>query len=467
MDSAATLPPPDAPRELPWSEPDWISLLRRVEDEKVGVIPVLGPDLVQCGTGEAAEPLTRHVARELARRLGLPPEIAAGAAPLDGVAAAHAQRGGPRIRFTEELCDLLANLALPTPEPLRQLAEIGHFGIFITTAHDPLLERALTEARGVAPETLAYAPRKFDDLPGTLRRVRERGRPVIYQLLGERSNNADFWAVTEEDRLEFYHSLQAPNRQPELLFSELKDRHLLLVGSGYPDWLARFFLRTIKGQRLSVGRSVEELIADPAVLADAQLRTFLARYSPQTRLHPTGDPAAFIAELHRRYLERHPRAQSTTAALPAGYAPPPEQPPAHAVFLSYAREDLAAVQRLYTELKAAGIPAWFDMERLEGGDAFKKKIFEAIDAARLFVPVVSRSVGNRPRFVHAEWNYAVERLRFFPKNVPFAVPVFIDDLPEAESPVPDRFLEVHIERLPGGATTPAFIEAMKRKLVSS
>jgi hypothetical protein len=43
---------------------------------------------------------------------------------------------------------------------------------------------------------------------------------------------------------------------------------------------------------------------------------------------------------------------------------PPEREMAdHAIFISYAREDLAAVQRLKAGLDAAGIVAWFDREQ--------------------------------------------------------------------------------------------------------
>ena len=38
--------------------------------------------------------------------------------------------------------------------------------------------------------------------------------------------------------------------------------------------------------------------------------------------------------------------------------------PAGAIFISYAREDLAAVQELKARLDAAGLNVWFDFDQL-------------------------------------------------------------------------------------------------------
>ena len=63
--------------------------------------------------------------------------------------------------------------------------------------------------------------------------------------------------------------------------------------------------------------------------------------------------------------------------------------PDNAVFISYAREDLAAVQQLKAGLDAAGVTTWFDMERLESGDDYDRKIQRNIARCSYFIPVVS------------------------------------------------------------------------------
>jgi hypothetical protein len=442
----------------PWTDEDWRSLLRRIADERVGVIPILGPDLVEVTAVDGPIPLTLFLARELAARLGLQPPPVGDPTPFDTVAAEHSMGGGTRTSFTEELCELTSQLELPIPKPLQQLAEIEPFALFVTTAFDPLLIRALAAARGHAPQTLPYVKTEKPDLSAELPALRSSGECVVCQILGEPTNSAGQWAITEEDRLEFHHALQAPTRQPHLLFSELQTRHLLFLGGGHPDWLARFFLRNIRGNVLSLARPVEEFVVDSAVLADGSLRRFLSRYSPQTRLHSTGDARAFIEELHRRFLEKYPR-RIAAAALPTNFRPPAAKPPPGAVFLSYAREDIAATRLLYAALCEAGVPAWFDMERLETGDDYQRKIFSSIDDATLFVPVVSHAASDkRPRFFRLEWAHAAARISLFPPGQPYVLPVLIDDLLEAEAPVDDKFLKCHIVRLSFSRESGAFVD---------
>ena len=40
-----------------------------------------------------------------------------------------------------------------------------------------------------------------------------------------------------------------------------------------------------------------------------------------------------------------------------------------AIFLSYAKQDAEAAERICTALRAAGIEVWFDQSELRGGDA--------------------------------------------------------------------------------------------------
>lgn len=212
----------------PWTEEDWRVLLRRIAEPKTGVIPVIGPDLVQVeGT-----PLSKYLACELAGRLGVKEPEADDSIPLDAVIWSGRQSGRSRANCIEELCELVRTLDLPVPEPLRQLADMEHFALFVTTAFDPLLVRALTESRGKVPRTIAYGRAEKPDLDRDLPSLRREGECVVFQLLGEPGFTPGTWAVTEEDKLEFHHLLQSETRRPPLLFSELKNRHLLLLGGG-------------------------------------------------------------------------------------------------------------------------------------------------------------------------------------------------------------------------------------------
>ena len=72
--------------------------------------------------------------------------------------------------------------------------------------------------------------------------------------------------------------------------------------------------------------------------------------------------AAFVDDLHRRWQQRQAPAVASTAFTPQRFPPPSREMPENAVFISYAREDLTAVQRLRAAMEAAGLVTWFDLE---------------------------------------------------------------------------------------------------------
>jgi hypothetical protein len=141
--------------------------------------------------------------------------------------------------------------------------------------------------------------------------------------------------------------------------------------------------------------------------------------------------------------------------------------PDRAVFVSYAREDLPAVQKLKAGLDAAGIKAWFDVERLEGGDDYDRKIQRHIARCALFVPVVSATTERRHEgYFRREWSYAIDRTRNMADDAVFVLPVCIDDTDASRASVPDKFRSVHFTRLPGGEITPEFARRLAELLAS-
>jgi hypothetical protein len=131
--------------------------------------------------------------------------------------------------------------------------------------------------------------------------------------------------------------------------------------------------------------------------------------------------------------------------------------PDNAVFISYAREDLAAVQQLKAGLEAAGITTWFDMERLEVGDDYDRKIQRNIARCSFFIPVVSASTQRRLEgYFRREWSYALDRARNMADGALFVLPVTIDATDANAALVPDRFRALHFTQLTGGVVTPEF-----------
>ena len=46
----------------------------------------------------------------------------------------------------------------------------------------------------------------------------------------------------------------------------------------------------------------------------------------------------------------------------------------HAIFISYAREDAVAADRIAEALRSHGLEVWFDQDELRGGEAWDQKI---------------------------------------------------------------------------------------------
>ena len=133
----------------------------------------------------------------------------------------------------------------------------------------------------------------------------------------------------------------------------------------------------------------------------------------------------------------------------------PTDPP-RAVFLSYASQDSEAAQRVCEALRSAGIEVWLDAEGgLEHGVDWDATIRRQIKGCLLFIPLISANTQARLEgYFRIEWDLAADRAQGIAQGVPFILPVVIDDTPEPQALVPDRFRKVQWTRLPGGGVSP-------------
>jgi TolB-like protein/Flp pilus assembly protein TadD len=139
--------------------------------------------------------------------------------------------------------------------------------------------------------------------------------------------------------------------------------------------------------------------------------------------------------------------------------------PSHAVFLSYASQDAQAAQRICEALRSGGIEVWFDQSELRGGDAWDHSIRRQIKSCALFIPIISKNTHDRfEGYFRLEWKLAVDRCHLMAADHAFLLPVVVDATPDDDERVPERFREVQWTRLPGGETSPAFVEHVRRLL---
>ncbi len=436
----------------------WDDLLDFIEERRV--IPIIGPELLKVETESGPRLLYDWVAEKLAGKLNVDTKELPQPYNLNDVVCSFLASRGRREEAYTRVRSILRDATFQPPLALRQLAQITDFDLFVTTTFDPLLESAVNQERfqgAQSTEVIAYSPNRVADLPTERERLQ---RPVVYHLLGRLSASPTY-VISDEDLLEFICALQSEHLTPEKLFHELEHNHLLVIGSSFTNWLAQLFLRMAKRHRLSDPRDVGEVLADNHSDSDGRLMSFLQHVSVRTRIY--SGAGKFVDELHRRWtVRRKPADVIELGAAPQRFLPPEREMPDNAVFVSYAREDLAPVQKLKTGLDAAGVKTWFDLERLEGGDDYDRKIQRNIARCSYFIPVISATTDRRlEAYFRREWSYALDRARNIAEGALFILPVCIDDTDAGAAQVPERFKALHFTRLPGGEVTPEFARRLQ------
>ena len=396
-------------------EDAWDDLLNFIEERRV--IPIIGPELLTVETDAGPRLLYEWIAEKLAAKLNVDTTQLPQPYTLNDVVCWFLSSRGRREEAYTRLRSILREANFAPPLALRRLAQITDFNLFVTTTFDPLLEQAINAERfggAQSTEVIAYAPNRVADL-ATEREAFQR--PVVYHLLGRLSASPTY-VISDEDTLEFICALQSEHLTPEKLFHELEHNHLLFIGSSFTNWLARLFLRMAKRRRLSDPRDVGEVLADNHSGKDGRLMAFLQQVSVRTRIYSGAEN--FVNELHRRWLIRSkPGEVIPLHAAPQRFLPPEHEMPDNAVFISYAREDLAAVQKMKAGFDAAGIKTWFDLDRLEGGDDYDRKIQrniarcsylhsggfgdDAAPAGRILPPRME--LRHRPNAQHRRWRH--------------------------------------------------------------
>ena len=443
-------------------ERDWRTTLRAIQ--RGDVIPVIGPELLVLGGDDGNVTLHDHLAAELVERLGIDRTELDDRSSLVAVASHYLTReGGTRPDLCDEITDILEGRTWPTPEPLRQLAAIRHFNLFVTTTFDPLMEQALNAVRFAGSDRAVS--RKY-----SLRRPHSdvspdggatENEPVVFHLFGQPDTLHDY-AVTEDDVLQFSHNLQAADKRPENLFELLHSRSLLMLGWNFPGWLTRFFMCAAAGPRMFDPDTPLGVIADDESRRDRTLTMFLGRRD-LTMYQTEGGAVKFVEELHERWTDKFEGG--------IGDGKRSDVPPAQAsarqrrsrfVFISYAREDLAQASKIRDRLDSAGIEVWFDQTRLESGTKYEDEIRSRIEDCEFFLPVISRSTNQEESFFLKEWNWAISRTEGQSKSRRFIVPVVVDDTSEQADYLPPEFKAVHIERADDGALPAEFVDSTKK-----
>ncbi len=413
-----------SPQAQPLDDIFWDDLLYAIGEGKV--VPIVGRDLLLINTEKGPRPFHRIVAERLAAQLRVPIDRLPAEFDMNSVACAYKELNGDPAAVNSAVARILRSLSVPISEPLKLLAEIPNFNLFLSTTIDSLLEEAIASVRGARPAVVAFPPASnLLDYDDSL--IRTYGS-LVFHILGLVSSSSPF-AVTEGQMLEQMHEFMTSEARPVKLIAKLQQSHLLILGVDFPDWLARFLLRFARKNPLWDSRSITEVFADPRALKE-DFPQFLRYFStPKSTIYPGGSPADFVRELHDRWFAKSAK---ETAAVPSGEITPwiPGS-----IFISHASEDHDAAFRLADELTKAGLEVWVD-RRLNAGDGFRDIINYHIRECCAFVAVLSQNTNNEDgpgRWFRDEWFQARDlNKRFTGTNRNFLFPAIIDETPSSD-----------------------------------
>jgi hypothetical protein len=429
---------------------NWDCLLTEIEDRQI--VPVIGSELLRITLAPGQEEpvlLYQHIARDLAVRLEVDPSALPDPFRMNDVVWKHLGDKGAPADIYYEIQAILKSRSWPTPDPLLKLAQIRHFNLYLSVTFDPLMKKALDEARHEGrdqTEALAYSlyGKEVRDLRADFDINSEP--PLVYQLFGRASTQPDY-AVTDDELLAFTHRLLTRDYRPKNLYDHIRSRNLLVLGCSFPDWLARFFYCAAKGED-TFTKCIRGLVADQKTVNDSNLCQFLQRKN--ILIFPEPDPCRFVDELHEKWTARF-GVEDNPVVKPVLFAP-------EAVFLSYASEDRETVLRLKKKLESAQLPVWYDQQQLDYGDQYKNKISANIRKCSVFIPVISKHTDTiEPRFFWWEWHKAMEEAEYRSPKYPFILPVVIDDTGYDAPHIPEDFKKCHWHRLTNGVPDDDFI----------
>ena len=441
-----------------WKDNIWDRLLDSLDERSV--IPIVGPDLLQVEVDGIMMPLDWYVARRLAQVNRLPEDRLPAEKPLNSVVCQLFGLRKDRYGICDDIFQIMKETAFQPPRA--PPATGGDHRLQSLRVHDVRL------AAGEGDQRSSVRRHTRDGVHRLL--AQEGGRPAVRQGEAGQAHRLlpDGQALGHRQlrhlrrgpaRVHLRPPVPGPASRSALRRAE--EEPPLIPGSRLFGLADRIFLRTAKGGRLSATRDFVEILADSKTHRDPGLVSFLHHFSSHTRVFRAGGAVEFVDELWTRWRERHPRGQ------PGAEDQVGRDLPRNAIFISYARDDQAAVQELKAGLEAAGLPVWFDHESLKPGDSFNPQIEQYISrGCGCFVAVISENTERRHEgFFRREWNLALERDRGIHYERKFIVPVVVDDTVEP-SAVPPRFAQLNYTWLPGGRVTPSLRDRELRAIIN-
>ena len=133
-----------------------------------------------------------------------------------------------------------------------------------------------------------------------------------------------------------------------------------------------------------------------------------------------------VLEAARNFVGEDGKTMCDNLLREFGWASSAYQTPPVRVFISYAREDRTMAQRLYNDLKQAGVKPWLDVEDLRPGQRWKDMINQAIRNSSYIITLLSSHSISKRGFVQKELKKALDMVEELPPEDVLLIPVRLD-----------------------------------------
>lgn len=291
---------------------------------------------------------------------------------------------------------------------LRHLISTKLFRVILTTTIDPYLEKVMEEVWGKDGFRIMniygnVSSDKFDFSNDDIRGNEYYDvKPTLYYVFGKADpfTRDSKFALTDDDTMKAI--TQWLTYPPSTLMSYINEKKIMAIGCKLSDWCFRFFWHAMRRFAVS-GEQNPMQLGDIALILNtekSEIDKNLHKYLDKAvRIHVENNSHSFIKELAEKLSERELAEAAMKSSSLGG------------IFLSYSNDDFSTACNIFNRLREANFNVWFDNEKISTGDKYDIRIFNAIQQAKIFVPILSLNVAkdleeDKDKYYRKEWEIA-------------------------------------------------------------
>lgn len=258
---------------------------------------------------------------------------------------------------------------------VREFLQHGNFPLIVTTFGFRVIEESLTRYKD---GDRWFNPTVRNDIP-----FMHKDSWIVYHIFGGKEYS--HWVYDEQEMLGFMHALHSGDYEAKGLSNYLRGfrtdctdvKRPLVIGSSLPDWLFRFFLYPLYGDKLKYAKGYCYWLSLSEI--ENGLDLFLSRnkFRGQTNLRSDNLVDSIMGKATKA-------SELVVESSVSGKR--------KNVFISYKRKDGETpekVKRIAEMIGNQGCDVWIDREKIEINDLYWFKIKMAIQYCDIFMPLIT------------------------------------------------------------------------------